>query len=65
MPNKILRRPVAKLVAPAGGDIGIELAMGFCGLAYPILRWLELRILGNREKKVRIDSESLDPAPAA
>lgn len=38
--------PVLKKIGADGGDIGMWLAMGFCGVTYPIFRMLELRKFG-------------------
>jgi purine-cytosine permease-like protein len=29
-----------------GGDLGFELAAAFAGISYPLLRWLEIRLVG-------------------
>ncbi|PSS12217.1 hypothetical protein M430DRAFT_60497 [Amorphotheca resinae ATCC 22711] len=38
--------PVAKLVGADGSDLGIYLGVGFAGIVYPPLRYLEKRIVG-------------------
>ena len=38
--------PVAKLAGGPGADIGVWLGVGFCGIVYPGLRWLEIRKFG-------------------
>ena len=38
--------PVARLVGGAGADIGVWSGIGFAGVTYPGLRWLETRKLG-------------------
>ena len=38
--------PVASLVGGYGGDIGAWMAIGFTGVVYPGLRWLELKQFG-------------------
>jgi hypothetical protein len=35
--------PVAAKLGPIGGDMGFEFAAVFAGIAYPPLRWLEIR----------------------
>lgn len=35
--------PIAKAIAPDGGDIGTILGFAFCAFSYPALRYLELR----------------------
>ena len=33
--------PIASLIGKKGGNIGHELAFGFCAISFPVLRWLE------------------------
>lgn len=37
--------PIAKKIGESGGDIGMWLCAGFCGITYPILRYFELKYL--------------------
>lgn len=37
--------PIAKKIGENGGDIGMWLCAGFCGVTYPFLRYLELKYL--------------------
>lgn len=38
--------PIAKMIGEFGGDLGIEIGFVFSGIAYPGLRWLELKKFG-------------------
>lgn len=35
--------PILKKIGADGGDVGMWLAMAFCGATYPLFRWLELK----------------------
>ena len=42
----ILYRPIARQIGEEGGDVGIELGMLFAIIAYPVLRYSEMKKYG-------------------
>jgi hypothetical protein len=40
--------PIAGLIGKKGGNIGHDLTVPFCGVAFPVFRWLEMRWTGKQ-----------------
>jgi len=38
--------PIAKTIGEFGADLGFELAAGFAGVVFPIMRYLEIKFVG-------------------